>query len=254
MSKKAIEAMRKAQSAFDAVLNFIQNTTLRHACKEGKRELDTAIAQLEGQQEPVAFVNDKCAIQATLHGAITLKPGDNLYTAPTAAAINEPFYSGFISGEQDWQVLKTAVDTWGEYEQVMMAIGECGEFLTLMGRKVQGRLVESDMHDEIADVLIMMHQMANIYGIDHVRARVRHKMKKLAAKLNKAIAAAEANPPTPVRLTDRQIEFLRFLNGDGEFEGVCFGEEHSEFVGRYWWRNFIEDVFGNALERKRGGV
>ncbi len=99
------------------------------------------------------------------------------------------FYSGFISGEKDWQVLKTAVDTWGEYEQVMMAIGECGEFLTLMGRKVQGRLIESDMHDEIADVLIMMHQMANIYGIDHVRARVRHKMEKLALKLEKSRAA-----------------------------------------------------------------
>lgn len=50
----------------------------------------------------------------------------------------------------------------------------------------QGRLIDSDMHDEIADVLIMMHQMANIYGIDHVRARVRHKMGKLAAKLAKA--------------------------------------------------------------------
>lgn len=115
-----------------------------------------------------------------------------LYKEAPAVAVNEPFYSGFISGEQDWKVLQTAVDTWGEYEQVMMAIGECGEFLTLMGRKVQGRLIESDMHDEIADVLIMMHQMANIYGIDHVRARVRHKMEKLAAKLAKATAQAEA--------------------------------------------------------------
>lgn len=105
---------------------------------------------------------------------------------------DECFYLGFISGEQDWQVLKTAVDTWGEYEQVMMAIGECGEFLTLMGRKVQGRLIESDMHDEIADVLIMMHQMANIYGIDHVRARVRHKMEKLAVKLERANSETKA--------------------------------------------------------------
>lgn len=150
--------------------------------------------EIQVQERDFQYLDSRCAWVAKFETSEVLALRDFLNAQPApAVAVNEPFYSGFISGEQDWKVLQTAVDTWGEYEQVMMAIGECGEFLTLMGRKVQGRLIESDMHDEIADVLIMMHQMANIYGIDHVRARVRHKLRKLAAKLDKATAQAEAS-------------------------------------------------------------
>lgn len=64
-------------------------------------------SQQEQQAEPVAFINEKCAIQATLHGAITLKPGDNLYTHPApAVAVNEQLlealrdFSNYVRTEQ----------------------------------------------------------------------------------------------------------------------------------------------------------
>lgn len=60
--------------------------------------------------------------------------------------------------------------------------------------------------------------------------------------------ALTVEPSQLLSLTHRQVEFLRFLDGAGTFEGVSFGEEHPEFVGRYWWRRFIEDVFGEAIQ------
>jgi len=37
-----------------------------------------------------------------------------------------------------------------------MAVGECGEFLTLVGRKAQNRDTVEDWISEISDVIIMM--------------------------------------------------------------------------------------------------
>lgn len=83
------------------------------------------------------------------------------------------------------EILQRAIDTWGRHEQEQMAIGECGEFLALFGRKVQGRLTREAMVDEIADVTIMMRQMARIYGEDLVKVRIQYKLRRLEEKLNK---------------------------------------------------------------------
>jgi NTP pyrophosphatase (non-canonical NTP hydrolase) len=81
--------------------------------------------------------------------------------------------------------LNNALETWGKHEQEQMAVGECGEFLTLFGRKVQGRATDEDFIEEIADVMVMMEQMALIYGYDQVQYAVDHKMRRLGEKLRK---------------------------------------------------------------------
>lgn len=80
-------------------------------------------------------------------------------------------------------IMEKAVETWGVEDQFMMAIGECGEFVTLAGRHVQGRLDKEQIIDEVADVLVMMHQMALIYGEQEVRDRIEFKMNKVFGKL-----------------------------------------------------------------------
>jgi hypothetical protein len=84
--------------------------------------------------------------------------------------------------EED-STLLDAIVTYGQQEQEMMAVGEIGEFLTVFGRRAQGRLTVEEMIDEIADVTIMMRQMAHINGLRAVEDRIRFKVERLAGKL-----------------------------------------------------------------------
>jgi NTP pyrophosphatase (non-canonical NTP hydrolase) len=83
------------------------------------------------------------------------------------------------------EVLNAAVETWGVESQTAMAIGEIGEFLTLIGRKAQGRLTLEEVHSEIADVIIMMKQMAKIWGENQVAEQITYKVGRLKQKLIK---------------------------------------------------------------------
>ena len=80
-------------------------------------------------------------------------------------------------------ILQQAVDLYGYATQEQMAVGECGEFLSLFGRRVQGRSNDSEFIDEIADVTIMMRQMARIYGVKEVQARIDYKLSRLKERM-----------------------------------------------------------------------
>lgn len=88
-----------------------------------------------------------------------------------------------IDNEEYRKIYETAIEKWGEHAQKMMAVGECGEFLAEFGREVQGRSSQEKMVDEIADVLVMMNQMAMIYGEKEVRERIAFKVNKVKNKL-----------------------------------------------------------------------
>ncbi len=81
------------------------------------------------------------------------------------------------------KVYKKALRVWGNEKQKLQAVGEIGEFLTELGREGQGRSSHDQIIDEIADVMIMMNQMAMIYGEDGVRERIKIKIEKVKTKL-----------------------------------------------------------------------
>lgn len=85
--------------------------------------------------------------------------------------------------DTEMKTLQDALDTWGTSEQKAMAVGEIGEFLSLFGRSAQGRDTAEQWHDEIADVLIMMEQMAFMHDYDAVMLRKTQKMERLAKRL-----------------------------------------------------------------------
>lgn len=89
-----------------------------------------------------------------------------------------------IFTQAQYDTLDQAIATWGLYEQKQMAVGECGEFLALYGKEVQGRALPEHYHDEIADVMIMMEQMAKIYGYEQVLARKEYKMARLQVRID----------------------------------------------------------------------
>lgn len=92
-----------------------------------------------------------------------------------------------IDNEDHKKLFQRAISTWGEESQKMMAVGECGEFLAEFGRMVQNRSSSEKMVDEIADVIIMMNQMALMFGEDAVRERIKFKLSKITAKLDKEV-------------------------------------------------------------------
>lgn len=82
------------------------------------------------------------------------------------------------------KIFANAAKTWGLPSQESMAVGECGEFIALQGKKVQGRDTREDWISEIADVIITMEQMAILFGYSDVQKMINYKMIRLCEKLN----------------------------------------------------------------------
>jgi len=95
--------------------------------------------------------------------------------------------------EEDLHILDSAIETWGKFSQFQMAFGECGEFIALAGRIVQDRATNEEIIDEVADVTIMMRQIAISVGEDAVRKRIKYKMGKIVNKLKNAGVDIEIN-------------------------------------------------------------
>lgn len=111
------------------------------------------------------------------------------------------------------KILDAALNTFGSAEQMSMAIGECGEFLLLEGRKVQNRVTPEMYMTEIADVIIMMEQMARMFGYDEVMKIRNEKLKRLKNKIDSYI------PPIGTTST---INLTSHTSNNNCFSGVDF--------------------------------
>ena len=78
-----------------------------------------------------------------------------------------------------------ALGAWGIAVQERVAIGEIGELLTLVGRSAQHRDTPEQWTDEIADVIIMCHQLAISRGLSvAVEDRIAEKLPKIEARID----------------------------------------------------------------------
>ena len=87
--------------------------------------------------------------------------------------------------EEQNKILRAAIDVFGYDDQEKMAIGECGEFLSLQGKRAQGRDTQEDWISEIADVIIMIEQMSKMYGEERVQEMIDFKMNRLKDRIQK---------------------------------------------------------------------
>jgi NTP pyrophosphatase (non-canonical NTP hydrolase) len=88
-------------------------------------------------------------------------------------------------GDIDHTVLGRALDKWDEEAQIFMAFEEMGELQTELSRLRRGRSDKEHVAEEIADVLIMVHQMALVCGTEAVSAALERKMKRLEMKIDR---------------------------------------------------------------------
>ena len=92
--------------------------------------------------------------------------------------------------EQQELTLQRAIDLHGSEHQIDKAIEELVELLhALIEFKKGGAILDNalvrDVQDETADVTIMMHQLALLFGTEQVQERVDFKIERLARRLDR---------------------------------------------------------------------
>lgn len=78
-----------------------------------------------------------------------------------------------------------AVHHYGPEHQKKKAIEEMGELITAISREQDGRATPEQVITEIADVQIMVRQLALIYGVDAVAKEVDRKQRRLLRRMDK---------------------------------------------------------------------
>lgn len=78
-----------------------------------------------------------------------------------------------------------AVHHYGAEHQKKKAIEEMGELITAISREQDGRATPEQVITEIADVQIMMRQLAIIYGADKVVKEIDRKQRRLLRRMDK---------------------------------------------------------------------
>lgn len=83
----------------------------------------------------------------------------------------------------DQNLLRKAIEVFGEEPQYIMAFEECGEFVASLAQWLRGR--EVDVIGEVADVLIIMQQVRIMLGPEVVDERIQQKLERLGERIQR---------------------------------------------------------------------
>ena len=83
------------------------------------------------------------------------------------------------------EIYRKAIETYGVEAQTKMAIEEMAELTNALMKFARGRVTVEDIVEEVADVSVMMQQLAIIYGQNAVQLQIDYKTQRLAKRLNK---------------------------------------------------------------------
>lgn len=84
-----------------------------------------------------------------------------------------------------YKTLNTALNKYGIENQKWMLIEECGELLNAVAKLRRGRSSNEEVITELADVQIMVEQMALFFGWEKFQAEKERKLARLNERLNK---------------------------------------------------------------------
>lgn len=83
------------------------------------------------------------------------------------------------------EVCKKAIEVFGINSQIWMAIEECSELQDALAKFKRGRAKPEDVITEIADVQIMMEQLAIFFGEKEVNDERIRKLERLQKRIDK---------------------------------------------------------------------
>lgn len=87
--------------------------------------------------------------------------------------------------KNEQEILSKALDTYGIESQRMMVIEECSELMNVLAKHVRGRCQVDEIITELADVAIMVEQMALHFGYKEFLDERQRKIERLNERLNK---------------------------------------------------------------------
>lgn len=99
--------------------------------------------------------------------------------------------------DQVRRLAQLAVEAWGRDEQMRQAQEECAELVSALNQHRRGRISADDLADEVADVAIMLAQLAILLGEERCLSAVRRKAAKLQRHLDGAATLPPQDPGVP---------------------------------------------------------
>lgn len=90
-----------------------------------------------------------------------------------------------MNKEERITIYKKALETYGTEPQVYMVFEECGELINALAKYHRGRANERDIITELADVSIMVEQMATMINYDEYLKEKDNKIIRLKERLEK---------------------------------------------------------------------
>ena len=87
--------------------------------------------------------------------------------------------------EQRIELYKEAIAKWGEDAQVNMLNEECGELITAVAQFRRGRTSHHDVMTELADVSIMVEQLATMMNFEDYEKEKDRKLQRLKERVEK---------------------------------------------------------------------
>ena len=83
-------------------------------------------------------------------------------------------------------ILENALNTYGARAQIMMCIEECAELTNALAKLSRNRATDMQIITELADVSIMVDQLAMMFGMERVYEERQKKIQRLKERLEKA--------------------------------------------------------------------
>ncbi len=84
------------------------------------------------------------------------------------------------------KLYEDAISLWGFNSQVMMVFEETAELQNALAKYFRGRITDNDVITELADVSIMVEQMAYCFGEEKFQAERERKLLRLQERVNNA--------------------------------------------------------------------
>lgn len=83
-------------------------------------------------------------------------------------------------------IYNAAISKWGIIRQTFMLMEECGELLTVVAQAKRNRVSKDDIITELADVSIMVEQLAVFYGYTEYINEKERKLQRLKERIAKS--------------------------------------------------------------------
>ena len=113
---------------------------------------------------------------------MNIQPADISSTVEPSAPYGNN--SAILSDKEFDQIIRLAVETFGTESQTQMLFEEMAELQEALCKLARGRDTRAHVCEEIADVLIMCLQMAQIYGPKAVENWINIKINRLKNRLD----------------------------------------------------------------------